>query len=198
MAKRFIGNVKGVGISKIEREYYLSSSGTEPLDGEWITTVPTLGDNKYLWSRDKITLTDNTIQTTSPICDGVWEEIYRIYEIGENITELKNNSFELNPTQTIPSNADLNDYTDFGCWLCPSTAVSKTLKNCPLDNQGFSLRVMRGTSNAYRVQEIIAGLGGRIYRHYTGTTWSKWITDADAAISAETIQMFEDAGYPIE
>lgn len=87
------------------------------------------------------------------------------------------NFFELNPVRMIQSGDDLNDYTDFGNFLSPSIAVSKSLKNCPLDNQGFSLRVMRGTSGAYRVQEIIAGLGDRLYRHYTGTTWSEWKTN---------------------
>lgn len=85
--------------------------------------------------------------------------------------------YELDPKRIIQSGDDLNDYTDFGNFLSPSTAVSKSLKNCPLDNQGFSLRVMRGTSGAYRVQEIIAGLGDRLYRHYTGTTWSVWRTN---------------------
>lgn len=85
--------------------------------------------------------------------------------------------YELDPVRMIQSGDDLDDYTDFGNFLSPSTAVSKSLKNCPLDNQGFSLRVMRGTSGAYRVQEIIAGLGDRLYRHYTGTTWSEWKTN---------------------
>ena len=197
MAKRFIGNVKGVGISKIVREYYLSSSGTQMIDGKWSTSVPTLGNNKYLWFRDKITLTDNTIQTTSTICDVVWEEIYGIYEVGENIEDLRSeiaNSFELSPTKNIKANDDLNDYIDFGNWISTSITISKTLKNCPITTGGFSLRVMRGTGGTYRVQEIISASGDRIYRNYTGSTWSGW---KDAAISSETIKMFADAGYPI-
>lgn len=81
-----------MGISKIEREYYMSTSGTDLIGGTWTTEIPTLGAQKYLWSRDKITLTDNVVQRTSAICDGVWEEIYGIYEIGENITAIKNNT----------------------------------------------------------------------------------------------------------
>lgn len=88
--------------------------------------------------------------------------------------ETRPNVFQLDPLPKIKENDDLNDYKDFGNWLCTGSTIGKTLKNCPLDDQGFSLRVMRGTSGTYRVQEIIAGLGDRIYRRYNGSVWSKW------------------------
>lgn len=90
------------------------------------------------------------------------------------VTEPMLNSYLLNPTKTIPEQADLNDYKDFGNWLCVSAAVAKTLKNCPITDGGFALRVMRGASNNYRVQEIISGKGHRIYRIYTGTSFDDW------------------------
>lgn len=109
--------------------------------------------------------------------------MYNVLIDGTSIYEIRpayktpSNTFELDPTGIINSGDDLNDYTDFGCWLCTGTAITNSLKNCPLTNQGFSLRVMRGTSGNYRVQEIIAGLGYRLYRHYTGAIWSAWKTD---------------------
>lgn len=115
------------------------------------------------------------------------------------LKEAKQNSFELSPTKSIATNDDLNDYTDFGCWLSPSATVTNTLKNCPVTGGGFSLRVMRGTGGStYKVQEMIIWSGQRFFRAIKGGKWDAWTTDADAAISAETIQMFEDAGYPIE
>lgn len=187
------------GVTSISTSAITDQRLNNELCGEVIAAIPTPVDTTDLWDQYQASLNEWLGTVAAALDETLAGNLQnQITALEEDINTVKQNSFELNPTQTIPSNADLNDYTDFGCWLCPSTAVSKTLKNCPLNNQGFSLRVMRGTSNAYRVQEIIAGLGGRIYRHYTGTTWSKWITDADAAISAETIQMFEDAGYPIE
>ena len=85
MAKRFIGNVKGVGVSDFSWEYYLSSSSAVLDGGSWSATPPTLGNNKYLWMRSKVTLTDGTIQYTTPVCEGVWEEIYSIYAIGDKV-----------------------------------------------------------------------------------------------------------------
>lgn len=85
MAKRFIGNVKGVGVSDFSWEYYLSSSSAVLDGGSWSATPPTLGNNKYLWMRSKVTLTDGSIQYTAPVCEGVWEEIYGIYAIGDKV-----------------------------------------------------------------------------------------------------------------
>ena len=84
--KRFIANVKGVGIKSVAREYYMSAKSDELTGGSWSTEIPNLGDNKYLWYRDKFTLTNGTVATTTPICDGAWEAIYNIYDINENIT----------------------------------------------------------------------------------------------------------------
>ena len=35
--------------------------------------------------RSKITLTDGTIQHTTPICEGVWEKIYGIYAVEDKV-----------------------------------------------------------------------------------------------------------------
>ena len=79
-------------------------------------------------------------------------------------------AYELDPNRTIPSNADLNDYTDFGCYVCMSGTVAQTLSNCPYTAGGFTLRVLRGTgASAYRVQEIITATGDRVYRRCSTT-----------------------------
>ena len=89
----------------------------------------------------------------------------------ENISE---QAMVLSPSDTISENDDLNDYTDFGNWLCPSAAVTNSLSNSPVTGGGFSLRVMRGTSGAYRVQEIVDYSGRRWFRVFTGASWSSW------------------------
>lgn len=184
------------GVTSISTSAITDQRLNNELCGEVIAAIPTPVDTTDLWNQYEASLNEWLDTVAAALDETLAGNLQnQITALEEDINAVKQNSFELNPTQTIPSNADLNDYTDFGNFLSPSTAVSKSLKNCPLDNQGFSLRVMRGTSNAYRVQEIIAGLGDRLYRHYNGSVWSVW---KDAAISAETIQMFEDAGYPIE
>lgn len=146
-------------------------TSVESINWMVIQGTPTTGTPKVpSYTKGNIDSGDNTVDM--PMFQVLIEDITL-----ESVTPVYNmaaTDYELDPKNKIQSGDDLNDYTDFGNFLSPSTAVSKSLKNCPLDDQGFSLRIMRGTSNAYRVQEIIAGLGDRLYRHYTGTTWSEW------------------------
>lgn len=104
MAKRFIGNVKGVGVSDFSWEYYLSSSSAVLDGGSWSATPPTLGNNKYLWMRSKVTLTDGTIQYTAPVCEGVWGEIYGIYAIGDKVDGALSDVTDLKSRMTAEEN----------------------------------------------------------------------------------------------
>lgn len=58
----------GVGISDVTTHYYLSTSDTELLEGEWVTTMPKIVEGKYLWSRNIITYTDATQDVTNEWC----------------------------------------------------------------------------------------------------------------------------------
>lgn len=59
----------GKGVSNIITEYYLSSSQSTQTGGSWSVTPPTNLTGRYLWTRTKVTYTDNTISYTTPICD---------------------------------------------------------------------------------------------------------------------------------
>ena len=112
MAKRFIGNVKGVGVSDFSWEYYLSSSSAVLDGGSWSATPPTLGNNKYLWMRSKITLTDSTIKHTAPVCEGVWEEIYGIYAVSDKVDGALDDVIDLKSRMTTAETNITNIKTD--------------------------------------------------------------------------------------
>lgn len=50
----------GVGISSTKVEYVGSTSGTIPPTTGWSTTIPTVAEGNYLWTRTTWTYTDNT------------------------------------------------------------------------------------------------------------------------------------------
>lgn len=95
------------------------------------------------------------------------------------------NTYALLPSARIQSGDDLNDYTDYGCWLCASSTITATLSNCPFTGGGFSLRVLAGTwasTGTYKIQEIIRWDGKRHYRDLRAGTWYEWkttLTDED-------------------
>lgn len=58
----------GKGIAKIVEQYYSSTSGTSLTGGTWSETAPAWADGRYIWTRSVIYYTDNTTQTTNPVC----------------------------------------------------------------------------------------------------------------------------------
>ena len=58
----------GKGIKSIGEEYYKSTSATSLTGGAWDRTYPGWENGKYIWTRSVTTYTDNTTDTTTPIC----------------------------------------------------------------------------------------------------------------------------------
>lgn len=145
MGKRFIGNVKGVGVSNYETEFYLSSSGSVLSDGSWSLEVPALGDNKYLWTRGKMTLTDSTVIYTTPKNDGVWEEIYGIYDVSAKVDQFVE-SIETNTKNIATNTANITN----------NTSDISTLKT-RVDSDIWA--VTRGGTGATNASDALTNLG---------------------------------------
>ena len=58
----------GTTIVNIKEQYYLSTSQTMLLDGEWQDSAPTWETGKYIWTRTVFSYNNNTTSTTEPIC----------------------------------------------------------------------------------------------------------------------------------
>lgn len=71
MGRKFISNVKGVGVSSTIKEYYASTSSSELTGGTWMDNVPILTESLYLWSRWKVVLTNGETTTTEAVQEGI-------------------------------------------------------------------------------------------------------------------------------
>lgn len=58
----------GISVSSVEVYYYLSTSSTELIGGSWSTERPTWVDGKYIWSKQKTTLSNGSSSETDPVC----------------------------------------------------------------------------------------------------------------------------------
>lgn len=58
----------GLGVKSVDVFYYLSSSSSELIGGEWSTNAPTWVNGKYMWSKTKTTYTDDTFVESNPVC----------------------------------------------------------------------------------------------------------------------------------
>lgn len=64
---RRIANDKGLGVSSVEEQYYLSTSNSTQTGGSWGATQPQWVKDRYYWTRSKITWSDGSITYTDPV-----------------------------------------------------------------------------------------------------------------------------------
>ena len=83
----------GVGIKSTTVEYAYSSSGTTAPSSGWNSTVPSVDDEKFLWTRTTITYTNNTTSTSYAIS--------RSGSIGRGVSTSKTD-YQLSSSGTTP------------------------------------------------------------------------------------------------
>lgn len=54
---------------KVEDQYYLSTSNTEAIGGEWSFKMPEWESGKYIWKRYAVTWSDGAVTYTNPVLD---------------------------------------------------------------------------------------------------------------------------------
>lgn len=97
---------KGVGVNNFLTQYYLSTSGTELLGGEWTLEMPAITEEHYLWMRTKLSFTDGTVKYSDPVlCDTLnaqqvilQDHAVAIDTIHENLATLTTNTDNITGT----------------------------------------------------------------------------------------------------
>lgn len=84
----------------------------------------------------------------------------------------------LAPTELIPRNSDLDDYTDPGCFRVADSAVAKTILHTPITNAGYMLDVYKpyGPGNNGIVMQIarVFDFTELVRYHGFDNKWSDW------------------------
>lgn len=104
-----LGKIKGdngVGVSKVEEFYLISSSDTDVTvsTSGWTATVQTpTKDKRYLWNYEKVTYTDGKVENTQPCIIGMYSEDGRgISSIMEYYARSTSNSISPTLWSTVP------------------------------------------------------------------------------------------------
>lgn len=103
----------GVGIKSDDIEYQVSDSGTATPQGSWSKTIPSVKPNQYLWTRTKLTFTDDSYSYSYSVgrmgADGSDAQLLYLTATAETM----NFDADNNPktTQTITISAKLQNVT---------------------------------------------------------------------------------------
>ena len=128
----------GVGIKSTTVEYAYSSSGTTAPSSGWNSTVPSVDDEKFLWTRTTITYTNNTTSTSYAIS--------RSGSIGRGVSTSKTD-YQLSSSGTN---------TPSGSWV---TTVPEQTESLPfLWTRTTFTYTDNTTSLAYSVSKIGVGI----------------------------------------
>ena len=109
------GNTGSVGVGIKDdpiREYYLSTSKTELNGGEWSDIKPQVINDKFIWTRYKITYTDLHIGYTSPSYDDALDRLYEVSYSNKSAIEQLNNSVNLSVQETTAIKKSLQATND--------------------------------------------------------------------------------------
>ena len=76
----------GTSIDTVTTEFYLSTSKTTQIGGEWVTSMPEWSAGTYLWTRMNISYVNpERTEYTEPVCDSSWEAVNDISVGGRNL-----------------------------------------------------------------------------------------------------------------
>lgn len=109
------GNTGSVGVGIKDdpiREYYLSTSKTELNGGEWSDVKPQVTNNKFIWTRYKITYTDLHVGYTSPSYDDALDRLYEVSYSNKTAIEQLSNSVNLSVQETTAIKKSLQSTND--------------------------------------------------------------------------------------
>lgn len=105
------------------------------------------------------------------------------------VNELNSKSYLLQGGTAIPSDADMNDYTEIGNYYCNANSIAQTLENCPTTS-GFTLKVENavgkssaGSSGYIRQTFTEYDTGRKIVRYRVNSTgtWQPFVYFSDDA-----------------
>lgn len=98
-------------------------------------------------------------------------------------------NYSLTNGEVIPTNADLNDYDEFGNYFCPDNPTANTLSNCPVKNKSFMLHVekvrdLSGDTACKQRMVCYDYYGIEYWREKVSGTWGIWYEINPARLSS--------------
>lgn len=101
----------GIGILNIKEQYYLSTSDTEQIDGEWKDTQDEWIEGSFLWTRSEVTWTDNNVTYTTPVlANAINNANQKVILVETDMAEIKENQDNITMTVSETITRLDNDY----------------------------------------------------------------------------------------
>ena len=174
----------GRGVSSIVEQFYLSTSKTTQVGGNWITTMPVWENGKYVWTRSLITYTSGApaTSTTEPLVSSEWEAASDALEDAKDYTDeidRKNETKSGNLLTKTFTGPDFEDLTVRGAFRLEALARAKG----------------QGTINVYQAD----GEKTRVYSVEIDSEEFEQVKTGDAVVAGRNLlrNLLGNGGYRI-
>ena len=139
----------GVGVESVDAEYCVTKSESSAAGGNWSTTMPTVKDGEYIWSRQKVTYSDGSIGYTEAYCMSK--------TVGDIAQQKVDAQTQIDIFNKLTNNGALEGLfmRDGNLYINASYLVSGILKS--LDGTTFFLDLVNGILKMNATELTIAG-----------------------------------------
>lgn len=124
----------GVGITKVEPQYYLSTSSTTTTGGSWVSNQPEMSESTYLWTRSAVTYTNGTVEYTTAVLATPINTLYS--KLVGATAELENTAYQIEIYSKY-INKETGEITKI-----------KTLKGYTFDDDGMKISTSEDAFNS--------------------------------------------------
>lgn len=167
----------GVSVTKVEPQYYLSTSSSSATGGSWSNSLPTYVSGRFYWTRDKITYSNGTTgYSTATYSPGLTQSVQLSYDTAQHFW------MQTTGTTAVPTGAYVTEQTESayksnptgGATLIRSDKVdirvgTKTYSR--FDGNGSRIYDGNGTATTNTLAEFTGS--GAVFRTSGGTELGK-------------------------
>ena len=155
----------GVSVSKVEPQYYLSTSSSSATGGSWSNSLPTYVSGRYYWTRDKITYSNGTTgYSTATYSPGLTESVQLSYNTAQHFWTQPASS----ATTTIPSGAYVTEQTESAYKSSP-TGGATLIRSDKVDIRVGSATYSRFDGNGTKIYDGNGTADSNILAEFTGS-----------------------------
>ena len=103
-----------VNIDTLIGEYYLSTSNTEPVGGDWSEQAPIWSEGNYIWSRTKIVWEDGAVTYTTPVLDSATNSLGQAIVTSTSTITASMGTLEANIVRVSDDMDDIHEWVTVG------------------------------------------------------------------------------------
>lgn len=153
----------GVSVTKVEPQYYLSTSSSSATGGSWSNSLPSYVSGRYYWTRDKITYSNGTTgYSTATYSPGLTQSVQLSYDTAQHFWT------QTTGTTSVPTGAYVTEQTESAYKSSP-TGGATLIRSDKVDIRVGSATYSRFDGNGTHIYDGNGTASSNVLAEFTGS-----------------------------